>query len=314
MKSKPKAKVPYETFTERWREETRLYRHTIYHALGIEDREKWTKTPYLAELQVFSCGCFTQAWGHQWSREHLDEGILIYCTDGKGYYRQGGRQWKLCAGDLLYCFPGTAHQYLADTRDPWTIYWMHIRGLRTAIYTKHIGFSLARPVVGIGTQPAVVNLFQTLFTRFDMIHDTTNMLAIQSCASDILGTIAVATQSKSMIRPHSNAVQSVITRMSESLNSHLDVPTLAAMLQLSPSHFGRIFKLATGLSTIQYFNQLKVRKAGILLVNSRLKVKEIAAQLGFEDQYYFSRQFKKMTGFSPGKYRANPRDGSYGLH
>lgn len=58
------------------------------------------------------------------------------------------------------------------------------------------------------------------------------------------------------------------------------------------------------LSPNDYFLNIKITEArNLLLGYSGLQIKEIALHLGFEDPYYFSRLFKKHTGFPPGKYR-----------
>ena len=49
--------------------------------------------------------------------------------------------------------------------------------------------------------------------------------------------------------------------------------------------------------------RLKLNKAGRMLLTSELSVKEIASMVGFEDQFHFSRNFKKHFGYSPSEYR-----------
>ena len=55
----------------------------------------------------------------------------------------------------------------------------------------------------------------------------------------------------------------------------------------------------------QYLLERKIEIAGILLKESAKPVKLIAAEIGFPDEYYFSRLFKKRTGVSPSDYRGN---------
>lgn len=64
-----------------------------------------------------------------------------------------------------------------------------------------------------------------------------------------------------------------------------------------------VFKERRGQSLMNYFIRLKVQKACQLLDQTRLPMVEIAAQLGYEDPYYFSRLFKKIQGCSPAHYR-----------
>ena len=54
---------------------------------------------------------------------------------------------------------------------------------------------------------------------------------------------------------------------------------------------------------MQYFNNLKIQSACQMLDFTHMNIKEISVQLAFEDQFYFSRVFKKETGLAPQEYR-----------
>ncbi len=64
------------------------------------------------------------------------------------------------------------------------------------------------------------------------------------------------------------------------------------------------FKKHYGVSPIQYLINRRMEYAKHLLNTSGMSVKQIAYQCGFENEYYFSRIFKKLTGYSPSQYRA----------
>lgn len=78
---------------------------------------------------------------------------------------------------------------------------------------------------------------------------------------------------------------------------------IAGCVNYSASHFGQIFLKKTGHSPLNYFNQLKIQKACQMLDFSDMKIKEIANELGFYDQYHFSKTFFKITGENPSQYK-----------
>ena len=84
----------------------------------------------------------------------------------------------------------------------------------------------------------------------------------------------------------------------------VDLRELAASLDVSYDGFRHAFKKHTGLPPHQYLLQLRIHRARELLCGTDLTVRQIAASLGFEDPYYFSRAFRKMTGRSPNRWRA----------
>src|SRR5207247_8750389 len=92
----------------------------------------------------------------------------------------------------------------------------------------------------------------------------------------------------------------------EYVEGHLDAgPSLgqmAAVAHLSPYHFARQFKAATGLPPHQYVIARRVERAKQLLRGgAELSLAEVAARAGFSDQSQFSRHFKHLVGVTPGR-------------
>jgi AraC-like DNA-binding protein len=95
-----------------------------------------------------------------------------------------------------------------------------------------------------------------------------------------------------------------IAFMREHLNQPLQVATLAAKACTSPSHFFVLFKRVTGSPPIDYFIRLRMERACRLLEAGSWHVKEVAAALGYDDPFYFSRVFKSTVHVPPSEYRA----------
>ena len=81
----------------------------------------------------------------------------------------------------------------------------------------------------------------------------------------------------------------------------LSLGQLAAIANMSPHHFCRLFKSLTGKTTTEYINHLRLSKAAVLLQESNLNITEVAFSVGFNDSNYFSRQFKKHKLVAPSK-------------
>jgi AraC family transcriptional regulator len=97
----------------------------------------------------------------------------------------------------------------------------------------------------------------------------------------------------------------------EYIEEHLDVsPSLAqmaAVARLSPYHFARQFKTATGLPPHEYLIARRVERAKQILQRGDLSLAEVTTQAGFSDQSQFSRHFKRLVGVTPGQFRMSAR-------
>jgi AraC-like DNA-binding protein len=93
------------------------------------------------------------------------------------------------------------------------------------------------------------------------------------------------------------------------LNRHLhDIfynRDVARASNVSVSHLNLLFNRHYNLSPIQYFLHVKIEHAKLLLLNRNFTLKQISEQLGYDDPYFFSRQFKKFAGVSPQRYRTD---------
>ena len=71
----------------------------------------------------------------------------------------------------------------------------------------------------------------------------------------------------------------------------------------SPNRLHKLFKAETGMTIGFYLDRLVLFKAAQLLIDPKLSIGEISRQLGFCDQYYFSRRFKSQFGQTPSQFR-----------
>jgi AraC-like DNA-binding protein len=91
--------------------------------------------------------------------------------------------------------------------------------------------------------------------------------------------------------------------MLEHLDRPLQVDALSLRAGVSPSHFHFLFRRATGYAPIDFLIRARMQRARLLLKETTLKVKEIAALLGYREQFYFSRQFRAVNRVTPSEYR-----------
>ena len=87
------------------------------------------------------------------------------------------------------------------------------------------------------------------------------------------------------------------------LVQELSLTALAAVAQMSPYYFSRLFKQSTGLSPHQYVLQQRVEWAKRLLAEARLSITDVAQRVGFASQAHLTLVFRQRVGATPRQYR-----------
>jgi AraC-like DNA-binding protein len=99
----------------------------------------------------------------------------------------------------------------------------------------------------------------------------------------------------------------VLEYIHSNISYQLNVEELSDIAHVTKPYFIKLFKHEFGISQIQYINGKKVERAQLLLFTTNMTIKEVAYTLGFSDQNYFIRMFRKMTGTTPQEYRKRLR-------
>jgi AraC family transcriptional regulator len=196
--------------------------------------------------------------------------------------RQG---WIMPSGAEGLCTFGQDHEFLAVTIPP-------------ALLAEMGGTTDFTPVIG-ALDPVVVEL------------------ALQSEGFAARGTLYRETMERALVAQVTGVVQPgagpqlddrrlqrAVDRIMGHLGEDLSLDILAGEAGMSPFHFSRAFKAATGASPLQYVIRARIEAAQAMLKGSRLAVAEIAHRVGYDDLSRFGQHFKRQVGTTPGAWRA----------
>ena len=103
--------------------------------------------------------------------------------------------------------------------------------------------------------------------------------------------------------PHSSALSQLRGEIYNSAGQFASVDELAARVNLSPSHFQRLYKEQFGISCYEDLLSARIKAAQYYLKSTEMTIKEIAAVCGYENDVCFMRRFKERTGVTPTVYR-----------
>lgn len=278
------------------------FRDEIYYIIPTELFEEYRNHPLVRAFYLTDTGFFPKAEDHYREREEgADQYILIYCTEGAGVIEVNGKEYELGPYEV-FCIPrNLPHRYYADKHNPWSILWIHFKGENSQYFPLE---ELKKVRIDSKySQNRMEMLFQILFRVLKRDYTLGNFIYLSQVLSLILAEIYFREKSIES-STQDRHVTTVIRYMYENLQKNLTLQQISEEVQLSKSYLNAIFRAQTGHSPLDFFIHLKMQEACKLLKSTDLYIYEVSAKLGYEDQYYFSRIFKKVVGVSPKDYRA----------
>lgn len=106
-------------------------------------------------------------------------------------------------------------------------------------------------------------------------------------------------------KDHANPyIRKALMYIASHYNEPLTITSVAETLKLSPNHFSALFQKVVGMKFHDYLCRVRVEESKLLLLSSDYSLTDIAVAMGFPDQSYFCKVFKKVVGLPPGQYRS----------
>lgn len=264
-------------------------------------------SPLTGDLYLYSIGHFSRASNHYINRPTgCDQYLFIYCTEGSGWIKLYGKKQKLEANQFIILPRNIPHAYGADEQSPWTIYWIHFKGSKAPLFSNRFD----KPTtVSPSAQSRIeerLDLFEDMFFTLNESTSMDHMNYANLCFAHFLASFLFIDIYRSKFRPKEyaeNVINRVVHYMNENMESNLKLADFANFCGYSESYFYRKFIKETGHSPIDYFIRLKINKACKLLIQTDMKVNQIAHKLAFKESQYFSRTFSNVMGLSPIAFR-----------
>jgi len=269
-----------------------------------------TRHILVSGLYPTDIGWFPKAHHHARKRSAgADQHILILCTRGSGWFELHGRKHALKRNQALLLPANIPHEYGASRMDPWTIHWVHFLGDDAPYF-----FTLLKPASQIVPVDAMLmpKLGRLFTDACEALSEGFTQQGIICAAQAMRHILALLFFSNRAFHPrtktaNTDCLDRVIALMRGRVDTSLTVEEMSRHAGLSPTHFTRIFSQQMGFSPVEYFLRMKMQRACRFLTLTPLRVKEVAARLGYDDPYYFSRSFKKIMGVPPTACRQSIR-------
>lgn len=264
--------------------------------------------PLISGLYVRKLGFFPRVKYHMVTKPlGVDYCMLIFCTEGCGWYEIGGKRYEVKANSYFTLPPDEPYSFGADPDSPWTIYWVHFKG---TLARRFLLDSYGPQSIASNRHARIshrVDMFDEVYRNFVRGYIKDYMICSCMCLYSFLASFRWPDQFSYELYENNETMPTLAQRamefMQECTRQNLTLEIIARHFNYSPSHFSSLFRKQTGMSPIDCFLRMKMQKACEYLELSKLKVNEIAAVLSFSDSAYFTRIFTKIIGMSPSTYR-----------
>jgi AraC-like DNA-binding protein len=236
----------------------------------------------------------------------VDSWLLVFTISGKGHLKAGLRDYELTPDNIILVAPGTLTDFSGSKHSSWNFYWVVFQCADN--WRPYLQWPPSGPGVcqleGDSESFAAVerNLSQLYYNyvangplKMELDHNLLEQLLLR-CAA------CLPRESNRKMDPRVHVARAYID---EHYTADIVLADVAAASNISSSRLSGLFKKETGSSVMAYRNELRLVKAAQLLLHSNLRIADIGDRVGYSEQAFFSRIFRKHLGMSPRQYRTH---------
>lgn len=242
---------------------------------------------------------------------HIHEHILeiVYVHKGHQVYTMNNTSYELFGGSVFITPPDTLHSTGDYPEDKASFIWMHVdlsnekdflglsKPLSTYLYDSLIHLNI--PIFN-GT-PHLYKLINEIF-KLRTYNDNINIVKIQNLIVSFLLEV-IDCKNNNKLSGISDDIQKSITEIENTFTQQVDLSMIAKKINLSESRFRQKFKQQVGIPPQEYIWRKRVDKAKEIITTTDLSFSNIALNLGFKTNIYFTRVFKRYTFMTPTQFK-----------
>jgi AraC-like DNA-binding protein len=230
---------------------------------------------------------------------------LLLCLRGKGHILVNGKTFAVEPGQVGWIYNHHTNAHWPEDYSPWEMLWIRVDGPHMDQIYKTLTASGTPVFAGVNRRSC-----EAIFRRILRIMEKRPMAmeaALHSEVAALIKQLFESRHSANLPAPKEPEIPPSLIKPLEAMRLYYDQPLriaqLASLANMSVSNFFRHFKAATGTSPIDWLKRERINQAKRRLLETEDPLAKIAEETGYYDQFYFSRDFKRMTGIAPSMYR-----------
>ena len=270
-----------------------------------------TKTPSAAARRTFfylqECGHLKAGQGHHIARQNTQSFLFAAVLDGKGYLDYDKQHRELEKGDCFFIDCRIPHMYQSDPNNPWELVWVYFNGCTSEEYYKLFRSQLSSVFHPLSTMKFVSLIQEMMRINAESYADTEVLTSelIVSLLTMLLTVNSISEETDTVLK---SKLKTVLSFIDANFTEEIRLDELAHRFDISKYYLTREFKQAYGETIFQHIISLRINYAKRLLRFTDKSVEEISTLCGFNDQSYFSKQFKKAENVTCLAFRRRWRD------
>lgn len=251
------------------------------------------------DIGIYYCGKRIKTPDHEYGPEIRTHYLFVLVNKGEADMISPC-SLRFGEHDLLIMHPNEKIHYKA--LDEWSISWIGLYGKSIGKYIDFLKITPQNPIVHI-------SLYSELKDVMDKIYEISGSTSISSKLSvtGLIYEFFAILMKNSQSDARKNLIDTALNIIDYNFCSDISVEKISKSLAVDPSYFSRKFTEKMNMSPKRYIIEKRLTRAKELLISTDATVYEISNSVGYQDQFYFCKLFKKFTNVSPTEYRKNSR-------
>ncbi|MHA7964770.1 helix-turn-helix domain-containing protein [Paenibacillus sp. CAU 1782] len=240
---------------------------------------------------------------------------LLFVPSGQGWITVDGKFIEVTAGGIYVGFPGQYVEASLHSLDERGLYWMAFdvleeKGMNTeGLQVDHTSSRFPSKSELISDSPVSLALLCKNMEQQWAKGTSLQRFGAQVAFHELL--YRILEQESTARDRHSNSDESlehVKEYLERNYGEKITIDDLAKVARMSPRHFMRLFKKRYGYSAMNYLTVHRIKKAQMLMLQGgNYSLKDIARNVGYQDDMYFRRKFRQLSGIPPAAFMRNCR-------
>lgn len=280
----------------------------MYINVAYVDDENPNLEDLSVPLRINNCGYYRIFSGPRIKTPHPEgrnDYQLLYIASGKGhfYFKGSAQETVVTKGNMILFRPGEPQVYFYYPKDKTEVYWVHFTGWKVEEYLERYELPKNENVIYTGVSPDYPWIYNQIIRELQLQRENYEDM-ISLFMHHIFITINRYIKESRHTKSNTiNEIERAVHYFNENFNRPISIKEYANEHLISINWFIHSFKSIMKVPPLQYILSLRMSAAKGYLEKSNKNISEIASAVGYDNPLYFSRLFKKYSGFSPSEYK-----------